>query len=63
MQDVKKLSPAEQTSAVEAYHNVVCYFAPKALHFFYAKDIFTYSYIQCLFEMYTCYYMPLQLLV
>jgi len=35
VQDIKKLSPAEQTSALEAYHNVVCHFAPNALHFFY----------------------------
>lgn len=34
--DIKKLSPAEQTSALESYHHVVCHFAPKALHFFYA---------------------------
>uniref|UniRef100_A0A8W8KQ08 Uncharacterized protein n=1 Tax=Magallana gigas TaxID=29159 RepID=A0A8W8KQ08_MAGGI len=34
--DIKKLSPAEQTSALESYHNVVCHFAPKSLHFFYA---------------------------
>ncbi|XP_061183986.1 uncharacterized protein LOC133192121 isoform X2 [Saccostrea echinata] len=37
VQDIKKLSPAEQTSALEAYHNVVCHFAPKSLHFFYAS--------------------------
>eukprot|EP00105_Crassostrea_gigas_P037323 XP_019921471.1 PREDICTED: uncharacterized protein LOC105325318 [Crassostrea gigas] len=34
--DIKKLSPAEQTSALESYHHVVCHIAPKALHFFYA---------------------------
>nr|XP_034319417.1 uncharacterized protein LOC105325318 [Crassostrea gigas]XP_034319418.1 uncharacterized protein LOC105325318 [Crassostrea gigas] len=34
--DIKKLSPAEQTSARESYHHVVFHFAPKALHFFYA---------------------------
>lgn len=34
--DINKLSPAEQTSAFESYHNTVCHFAPKALHFVYA---------------------------
>ena len=33
-EDIKKLSPAEQTSALEAYYNV-CNCAPKVLHFFY----------------------------
>lgn len=36
VQDIKKLSPAEQTSALIAFHNVVCHFATKALHFFHA---------------------------
>lgn len=36
-QNVKKLSsPADQTLALESYHNVVCPFAPNALHFFYS---------------------------
>ncbi|XP_078340505.1 uncharacterized protein LOC144617479 [Crassostrea virginica] len=35
VEDIKKLFQAEQTSALEAYHNVVFHFEPKALHFFY----------------------------
>ncbi|KAK3098621.1 hypothetical protein FSP39_021291 [Pinctada imbricata] len=35
--DVKKLSPAEQTSGLEAFHKVVCHFAPKLVHFFHAQ--------------------------
>lgn len=33
VKDVKKLSPAEQTSSLESYHKVVCFFAPKFVHF------------------------------
>jgi hypothetical protein len=33
--DVKKLSPAVQTSSVEAFHSVVNHFAPKMLSFTY----------------------------
>ncbi|XP_036000029.1 uncharacterized protein LOC118564855 isoform X1 [Fundulus heteroclitus] len=33
--DIGKLSPHVQTSSVESYHKVVCFFAPKFLHFFY----------------------------
>lgn len=32
--DIKKLSIAEQTSTLESYHNVVGHFAPNALHFY-----------------------------
>ncbi|XP_071148281.1 uncharacterized protein [Mytilus edulis] len=35
LKDIKKLSPAEQTSGMESFHNIVCYFAPKSTHFFY----------------------------
>lgn len=35
--DVKKLSPAEQTSSLESYHKVVCFFAPKFVHFEYPQ--------------------------
>ncbi|KAL3886787.1 hypothetical protein ACJMK2_026759 [Sinanodonta woodiana] len=37
MVDIKKISPVEQTSGVEAFHNVFCHFAPKLLHFFHAQ--------------------------
>ncbi|KAL3881633.1 hypothetical protein ACJMK2_028046 [Sinanodonta woodiana] len=37
MVDIKKISPAEQTSGLEAFHNVLCHFAPKLLHFFHAQ--------------------------
>ncbi|CAG2211670.1 unnamed protein product [Mytilus edulis] len=33
LKDIKKLSPAEQTSGLESFHNIVCYFAPKSTHF------------------------------
>ena len=33
--DIAKLSPLEQTSALESFHNVVIRFAPKSSHFFY----------------------------
>lgn len=35
--DIKKLSPAEQTSSLESFHRVICFFAPKSLHFFHAQ--------------------------
>lgn len=37
VKDVKKISPAEQTSGLEAFHRVVCHFAPKLVHFFHAQ--------------------------
>ncbi|KAJ8305051.1 hypothetical protein KUTeg_017394 [Tegillarca granosa] len=37
LKDIEKLSPAEQTSSLESFHKVVCFFAPKAVHFFYPK--------------------------
>ncbi|KAJ8311197.1 hypothetical protein KUTeg_011260 [Tegillarca granosa] len=37
VKDVKNKSPAEQTSGLEAFHRVVCHFAPKLVHFFHAQ--------------------------
>lgn len=37
IKDVKKLSPGQQTSGLEAFHKVVCHFAPKLVHFFHAQ--------------------------
>ena len=37
LNDVKTLSPTEQTSSLESFHNVVCHFASKAVHYFYAQ--------------------------
>ncbi|XP_063400258.1 uncharacterized protein LOC134684878 [Mytilus trossulus] len=37
MKDIGKLSPAEKTSSLESYHRVVCFFAPKSVHFKHAK--------------------------
>ncbi|XP_076085026.1 uncharacterized protein LOC143055858 isoform X2 [Mytilus galloprovincialis] len=37
MKDIGKLSPAEQTSSLESYHRVVCFFAPKSVHFMHAQ--------------------------
>ncbi|XP_045207027.2 uncharacterized protein LOC123559362 [Mercenaria mercenaria] len=33
LKDIGKLSPAEQTSSLEAFHKVVCQFAPKFVHY------------------------------
>ncbi|XP_062582679.1 uncharacterized protein LOC134252712 [Saccostrea cucullata] len=35
--DIRKMSPAEQTSGLEAFHKVLCHFAPKFVHFFHAQ--------------------------
>lgn len=35
--DIRKLSPAEQTSGLEAFHKVICHFSPKLVHFFHAQ--------------------------
>ncbi|KAK3107168.1 hypothetical protein FSP39_008415 [Pinctada imbricata] len=35
--DIRKLSPVGQTSSLESFHKVVCYFAPKSVHFFHAQ--------------------------
>lgn len=35
LKDIGKLSPAEQTSSLESYHNIVNFFAPKSTHYFY----------------------------
>eukprot|EP00105_Crassostrea_gigas_P041763 XP_019925911.1 PREDICTED: uncharacterized protein LOC109619685 [Crassostrea gigas] len=37
MTDIKKISPAEQTSGLEAFHKVLCHFAPKFVHYFHAQ--------------------------
>ena len=36
LKDVGQLSPFDQTASIESYHRVVCFFAPKMLHFFHA---------------------------
>ena len=36
VKDIGKLSYSGQTSSVEAYHSVLCYFAPKMVHYFYS---------------------------
>ncbi|XP_064649988.1 uncharacterized protein LOC135501681 [Lineus longissimus] len=33
IRDIGQLSPAEQTSSLESYHNICCHFAPKSVHF------------------------------
>lgn len=35
VKDVMKLSPSEQTSSLESFHNIVCLFASKSVHYFY----------------------------
>ena len=35
--DIKKLSPAEQTSSLESYHKIVTFFAPKSVHYFFPE--------------------------
>ena len=35
LKDVGKLSPSGQTSSVESYHSVLCFFAPKMVHYFF----------------------------
>ena len=35
--DIEKLSPLEQTSSLESFHNIVCQFAPKSVHYFYSQ--------------------------
>lgn len=37
VKDIKKLSPGQQTSGLEAFHKVVCHFAPKMVHFFHSQ--------------------------
>jgi len=37
LKDIQKISPAQQTSSLEAYHKVVCAFAPKSVHYFHAQ--------------------------
>ncbi len=36
LRDIGQLSPYGQTSSVESFHRVICFFAPKSLHFFYS---------------------------
>ncbi|XP_074649011.1 uncharacterized protein LOC141904327 [Tubulanus polymorphus] len=33
--DIGEVAPSSQTSALESYHKIVIYFAPKSMHFFY----------------------------
>ncbi|XP_033756770.1 uncharacterized protein LOC117339337 [Pecten maximus] len=35
LKDIGKLSPGEQTSSLESFHNIVNFFAPKSTHYFY----------------------------
>ena len=35
LKDVVMISPAEQTSALEAFHRQILYFAPKIIHYFF----------------------------
>ena len=35
LKDIGRMSPQVQTSCLEAFHNVVCLFAPKSTHYFY----------------------------
>lgn len=37
LKDIKRISPAEQTSGLEAFHKVLCHFAPKLVHYFHAQ--------------------------
>ena len=37
LRDLPKLSPAEQTTSLEAFHKVVCHFAPKLVHYQHAQ--------------------------
>lgn len=34
---IKKISPAEQTSGLEAFHKILCHFAAKFVHYFHAQ--------------------------
>lgn len=35
--DVKKLSPTHQTSSLESFHNLVCSYTSKSVHYFHAQ--------------------------
>lgn len=35
--DIKKLSPDEQTSSLESFHNIVCNYTSKAVHYFHPQ--------------------------
>ena len=35
MKDVPCMSPQDQTSSLEAFHKLICFFAPKHVHFHY----------------------------
>lgn len=35
--DIKRLSPGEQTSSLESFHNIVCNYTSKAVHYFHLQ--------------------------
>lgn len=37
MRDIGQLSPRDQTSGLESFHKIVCFFAPKSTHYFYLQ--------------------------
>ena len=45
LKDIGNMSPVDQTSGLEAFHKVICFFAPKDTHFFYHAMKARYVYI------------------